>query len=365
MKICLLIIISCLFLSSCSEINNQQEPTNNAPTVTEDKIIETQNVSDSIVVINESPEPFIVEIDTSELEVIYVGPTRQLKSLEEVFDSERDNIHVIIDEGIYTSEFELYVEGYNIILEGAGKVELQCKELYRNVMWIMGKGIIIRNLHLTHFKPGASIDQNCSGRVIGLEGASEVLIENCDINGCGLVGIHDNMNNSRVHIKNNYIHYNSLGPFGDIDGKIWMEEFEGHPVFTFENNRIENNGEDRVPEYQDTLYYANYSIEQAIEIDSLLTNWNNNGRSICYKKHKVNHNCNDCESTTLEVVFGVNSRGEIDIMNVSKDQIRCLNGDKKELLKRDMIESFINELSFSSAFMFKVVKMRIGTTLKC
>ena len=57
-----------------------------------------------------------------------------------------------------------------------------------------------------------------------------------------------NLGNSNILIKKCYIHNNSLGAYTDIDGGVWQEATDDHPVFKFEKNRMENNGPDRVPE---------------------------------------------------------------------------------------------------------------------
>ena len=181
-------------------------------------------------------------------ETVYIGPGRDITSLSAFFKNEQNNVHVIIDAGTYYSENEIWISGENIIIEGNGLVHIFCTELYSNIMWVCGNNIIVKNLHMKHFKPGEYETQNCSGRVIGFDGADNITIENCDLNGCGLAGLHDNMGNTNILVKDCYIHNNSLGAYTDIDGGVWQAAADNHPVFKFENNRIENNGPDRVPE---------------------------------------------------------------------------------------------------------------------
>jgi len=181
-------------------------------------------------------------------EKIYIGEKRAIKSPFTYFSKERKDVYVIIDEGTYYSETELFINGKSVIIKGKGKVNIYSKKLYTNVMWISGDNIIVKNLHMKHYKPGGFGEQNCTGRVIAFDGASNITIENCDLNGCGLAGLHDNMGNSNILVKNNYIHNNSEGAYTDIDGGVWQEAIDDHPVFKFENNRIENNGPNRVKE---------------------------------------------------------------------------------------------------------------------
>lgn len=181
-------------------------------------------------------------------ETIYIGQDKEFKSLEDYFTEERYNVRVIVADGDYYNEGEIYIRGENIIIEAKGKVSLFCTTLYNCVMWVTGENILIKNFHMTHLKPGDSKYQNCSGRVVLFDNASNCTVEICDLNGCGLAGVHDNLGNLNILIKKCYIHNNSLGAYTDIDGGVWQKAVDNHPVFKFENNKIENNGPDRVPE---------------------------------------------------------------------------------------------------------------------
>ena len=180
---------------------------------------------------------------------VVIGPGKAYESLVEYLKTEPSDVHIFIEEGTYTADEELWVSGTNIVIEGKGTVNLYCKTLYNNVMWVSSaSNIVLINLHMKHFVPGDPEDQNCSGRVLAFDNAEKVSVINCDLNGCGLAGLHDNLGNSNILIKDCYIHNNSLGAYTDIEGGIWLDETDDHPVFKFENNRMENNGPDRVPE---------------------------------------------------------------------------------------------------------------------
>jgi len=183
-----------------------------------------------------------------DLKIVYIGPDRAFTSPDKFFEKERSNVHVIIDSGTYYSGDDLWISGENIIIEGKGEVNIFATELYSNVMWVSATNVIIKNLHMKHFKPGEPYSQNCSGRVLAFDMASNITVENCDLNGCGLAGLHDNLGNSNILVKGCYIHNNSEGAYTDIDGGVWLNAVEDHPVFKFESNRMENNGPDRVPE---------------------------------------------------------------------------------------------------------------------
>jgi len=115
-------------------------------------------------------------------------------------------------------------------------------------MWVSGDNIIIKNLRMKHYMPGESEGQNCSGRVLAFDNASNITVDNCNLNGCGLAGLHDNMGNSNIFVKDCYIHNNSLGAYTDIDGGVWQTAIDNHAVFKFKGNMIENNGPNRIKE---------------------------------------------------------------------------------------------------------------------
>jgi hypothetical protein len=183
-------------------------------------------------------------------QTVIIGPDREYKSLYEYFSQnyEVSNVYVLVEAGTYYSDEDVWITGNNIVVEGVGEVHQYCNKLYSSVMELMGTNIIIKNLHMMHTQPGDPEYQNCSGRVIMFDNAHNCIIDNCDLNGCGLAGLHDNIGNSDILIRNCYIHNNSLGAYTDIDGGVWQEAIDDHPVFKFKNNKIKNNGPGRVVE---------------------------------------------------------------------------------------------------------------------
>lgn len=189
-------------------------------------------------------------VDFEPEQTIIIGPGREYASLSDYFSKNEDpsNVYILVEEGHYYENHSISVYGENIVIEAVGEVSLYCNVLYSCVMDVFGDKILIKNFHMQHTKPGDPEHQNCSGRVILFDGAHNCIVENCDLNGCGLAGLHDNLGNSAILVRNCYIHNNSLGAYTNIDGDIWQKEINDHPVFTFVNNRMENNGPDRVPE---------------------------------------------------------------------------------------------------------------------
>jgi len=115
----------------------------------------------------------------------------------------------------------------------------------------------------------------------------------------------------------------------------------------------------------DTLDYSSFSAEQALELNFVIDKWAVNYRNDIYKKYKVNHNCNDCESTSLQLELTIDKDGLVKGINVLSDRIFCLEEKAREALKNDMIASVKHEWKFSNDFALKVVQVRIGVVLKC
>ncbi|MBD3638707.1 MAG: hypothetical protein HUJ25_15245 [Crocinitomicaceae bacterium] len=249
----ILIIFTVSILTSCGDSNtaNAEEGPN------EIMLTETDSVVITDAIVQTTDTLFTRKIPTGESwqnfknpylhfkgslsDTVYIGPNRAIKDPFVYFNETRSNQFVIIEEGEYIGSSGLWIGGDNLIIEGRGKVSLLLDELHDNVMWCTGENQVINNLHMQHLQPGELEGQNCSGRVIGFDGADNITVINCDLNGCGLAGLHDNMGNGTVYIEYNYIHNNSIGAYTDIDGNVWQEETV-HPVFKFDNNRMEDNG---------------------------------------------------------------------------------------------------------------------------
>ena len=101
-----------------------------------------------------------------------------------------------------------------------------------NVFQILGANkVALRNFKATHIEPNGPI--GCLGSVISVEEAASVLIENCELNGSGIIGVvaYDTEN---LRIINNYIYNNSN--YGVLYDTLTTLEII--------DNRFEDNGED-------------------------------------------------------------------------------------------------------------------------
>ena len=306
--------ISTLIACNNTEITSQE--TDEAKTEkADDSLTTTDTVS---IDENLADEDATISMDT-----VYIGENRAIKSLQQYFSSEpkvKENVCVIIDEGTYYTK-SLWIDGKNVIIKGKDRVNIYCTSFIENVLWVTGENITIENLHMKHFAPGSINFQNCSGRVIAFDNATNIIIDGCDLNGCGLAGLHDNGGNSNILIKNNYIHNNSVGAYTDMSD-VWQDAIPDHPVFRFENNRIKNNGEDRKAEPNDIKDYITVCPpEVKNEVIELIRNtyeeWKDaeSELTLMYMGTEIDgefkFNFEDSEGKTIDFGMGKNDLGGI------------------------------------------------------
>lgn len=156
---------------------------------------------------------------------------------------------IVLKSGIYKIENGLSVIADYVTLTGEPGCFIYANIDY-NVMDIDAHFVKLKNLYLSHLN---SENAGCSADVIMINSfsSSNVIIENCDINGCGVVGINlygtEQNENFNYLFKNNFIHNNSQAAIV-IDGTNFDEETSKYDGIVFENNKIWNNGSEKVNE---------------------------------------------------------------------------------------------------------------------
>jgi parallel beta-helix repeat protein len=107
-------------------------------------------------------------------------------------------------------------------------------------MWIVTcRNVKIRNLHCTHTQPAEWAQ--CTGNVFALDMGENITLENCDINGCGAIGVYI-FGTTNVTLKNNFIHDNTLWAVEDGGMGMITEKDKRNNNVTFVNNKFEHNG---------------------------------------------------------------------------------------------------------------------------
>jgi len=132
---------------------------------------------------------------------------------------------------VYNLDRPLTVTGQNnLVLDGNG-----CTFIMQNksedVLTIRNSNnVILKNFKATHIEPDGPI--GCTGSVIQLDGNNNVLIERCQLNGSGIIGV-VSYNNNNLRVIDNYIYNNSK--YGIL--------FDGATSIEIKNNKFEDNGE--------------------------------------------------------------------------------------------------------------------------
>ncbi|HWZ22188.1 MAG TPA: right-handed parallel beta-helix repeat-containing protein [Cytophagaceae bacterium] len=158
-------------------------------------------------------------------------------SIQDAMVDAKEESELIIYPGTYFSDKQIMIAKDKISIIGIGKPLVLCKSMTQNVFNITSDDVTVQNIYASHVK--SNTHTNCTGNVFSISNADNTTIENCDINGCGRVGVYIKGTGNLV-LKNNFIHDNSLCAV-QLEGINYNEPFVSEDV-VFINNRMEKNG---------------------------------------------------------------------------------------------------------------------------
>ncbi len=191
---------------------------------------------------------------------LFVGEGEHYATPHEAVASVLDGDTIIINEGTYRfSKSIALCDLEGVVIMGKGDVYLLCDNMEDNVCWITGcRGITVRNVHAKHTDPAE--DERCYGNVFGIDTAEDIVITDCEIHGCGAIGVYV-YNSDSILLKDNHIH----------DNRFWAVQFEGRGLLDedemiegliLEGNIMERNGCE-----EDVVYGEGFSIASFITIE--------------------------------------------------------------------------------------------------
>lgn len=183
---------------------------------------------------------FMVSCSLKRNTIEIFGSGARFKTLHEAVQQAKDGDSIIVYPGVYKSSEEVWLDKNHVKIVGVGKPQILCDDMTKNVIWVLSQDVLIKNLKLSHIKP--SFYANCVGNVIALDNARNVLIEDCDINGCGRIGVYM-FSAYNITLKNNWIHENSFCAVQLDDVNLFGETSDYKDQIIFIGNRIENNGD--------------------------------------------------------------------------------------------------------------------------
>jgi hypothetical protein len=115
---------------------------------------------------------------------------------------------VIIPHGTYILPKSLIIPYDNMIIYCEPGTRILVDNSYDNVINIHGrKNIQIENAHLSHLRPRKYYA--CHGHVVDIENSENIKLYNCEINGCGAIGV-GALKTDNLTIQNCWIHSNSF-----------------------------------------------------------------------------------------------------------------------------------------------------------
>ncbi|MFH0865118.1 MAG: right-handed parallel beta-helix repeat-containing protein [Bacteroidota bacterium] len=170
------------------------------------------------------------------------GSKQKFSSIQQAVDSAKNGSTLIINPGKYEISEQLWIVKDSFTVKGKGKVEILCTDMKWNVIWIGGNHITIKKIYARHIKP--EFYAECMGSVIYVDMGENTHIENCDLNGCGRVGVNIS-GGLNIILKNNYIHDNTECAVRILGNNYYSATDEFPDVVRFINNIFNNNGEGR------------------------------------------------------------------------------------------------------------------------
>jgi parallel beta-helix repeat protein len=163
-------------------------------------------------------------------------------SFKEAIDAAKAGDSIIVYPGKYVSDADITLSKNYVSIVGVGKPQILCTSMQENVLWVQADHIYIKNIKASHIQP--DFYANCVGNVFALDNAHDITIENCEINGCGRIGVYM-FSASGVVLKNNWIHNNSLSAVQVDDVNLFTETDAYLDLVRFIHNRIEKNGDNQ------------------------------------------------------------------------------------------------------------------------
>jgi len=175
----------------------------------------------------------LLSCSTTKPVITMVSPAQLMNGLPELISGS----YLKLEAKEYRLNVPLRIEGKeNITIDGNGAT-LIMNSLSENVIHITtSKNITLKNFKATHIEPSGPT--GCTGNVIYMDDSDDILVEKCELNGSGIVGIAAyDIGNLRV--MNNRIYENSeygiiyIGPSIEMTNNVFENNTKGHLFYTF------------------------------------------------------------------------------------------------------------------------------------
>ena len=139
-------------------------------------------------------------------------PINSSKKIQELINNASDGEIISIPEGEYIIDESLLIHNRKgLSLRGNGKCRILLTDLWKEVLDIKNSNSIkIEGIYFSHLKPLKEYE--CNGGVIGISSSSIILIDNCELEGSGTIGVAAN-DVENLKVSNCYIHDNTFNAF--------------------------------------------------------------------------------------------------------------------------------------------------------
>jgi hypothetical protein len=172
-------------------------------------------------------------------ETLVVGKGGRFQAIQEAINAAGPGDIVLIKSGQYVQDDSLMIdEKKKLEIRGEGKVDIACTE-YVPVFYITrSQRIMISNIHGVHQVTDPAVGKGECGpgaTIITAEDSTGIVIQKCELNGCGQTGF-EARSSDKIVLDGNYIHdnvYSAVTLYYERDGKT--------PDVTITNNRLEGN----------------------------------------------------------------------------------------------------------------------------
>ncbi|MCP4443235.1 MAG: right-handed parallel beta-helix repeat-containing protein [Aureispira sp.] len=169
--------------------------------------------------------------------------TQKLTKVEnvgiEALSNIASNSYIKLKAKTYELEEHILIDNKeNITIDGNGAT-LIMQSLSDDVVLITdSKNITLKNFKATHIEPQGPT--GCTGNVLHIEGGADILVESCELNGSGIVGIAA-YKTENLKVLKNHIHKNSeygiiyQGPSIEIIGNTFENNSLGNLYFSYKS----------------------------------------------------------------------------------------------------------------------------------
>ena len=138
-------------------------------------------------------------------------PRRSL-DIQKVIDNAQDRSTVTIPFGEYWLTKGLVIKGRkSLVLTSQPGTKILVKDVNADVVSVLqSEEISIKNFHLRHVNP--LLEYKCHGVVIRVKDSNDILITNCELDGCGAVGV-SSWSSKNILVQNCHVHHNTFNAF--------------------------------------------------------------------------------------------------------------------------------------------------------